>query len=498
MTSRFPELLLAAGAASDIVLESCTTRISRTQLLSEAECLAVQLKAIGARSVALLADNGVEWLLIDLACQLAGIAIIPLPLFFSTTQLGHAIASGGADSIISDRELGEILPGVKQAPALRSRYCGALRIYRERFPESTQVPPKTQKITFTSGTTGTPKGVCLSTDQQITLAQSLVSVIDVDRPRHLCLLPLSTLLENLAGVYAPLIAGGTVVAPPLADVGLTGSSGLATDVLTGSIDKYRPHSLILVPEMLNALDTAMSAGWQPPQSLQFVAVGGGKVSPELLRRARRAGLPAFEGYGLSECSSVVSLNVPSDDQVGAAGKPLPHVRVETIDGEIVVSGCTFLGYANQPDSWGLDRVHTGDIGHIDESGFVHIDGRIKHQIITSYGRNLSPEWVETELLAGTLLKQAVVVGDDRPYCVALVYPRDPSSSDRDIDRWIASANRKLPDYACIEKWFRLAEPLTCRNGLLTENGRPKRGNIEQAYQFAISDLYEFHKEVSSL
>lgn len=498
MNSRLTRLLRDAGAPNDVVLESGAIALTRAALLAEAGRIASRLKASGTSCVALLADNGIEWVLVDLACQLASITIVPLPLFFSREQLQHAIESSAADTLIADRQHGGLLPGSQHVEDLDSRYCLTLSVYRQTSIECARLPSHTQKITFTSGTTGTPKGICLSADQQLALAGSLASAIDVDRPRHLCLLPLSTLLENLAGVYAPLLAGGTIVAPALADVGLTGSSGLRIGTLLGSIDKQRPDSLILVPEMLDALTAATQAGWQPPPSLKFVAVGGGKVSPELLRRARSAGLPAYEGYGLSECSSVVSLNVPADDRVGTVGKPLPHVQLEVIDGEIVVRGCTFLGYANQPDSWNLDCVHTGDIGHIDDDGFLHVDGRLKNQIITSYGRNLSPEWVESELLAGALLKQAVVVGDDRPYCVALIYPRDPSSSDADIERSISAANRRLPDYARIEKWLRLAQPLSSAAGLLTENGRPRRRNIEQAYQLAIGDLYEIHKEVSSL
>ena len=102
------------------------------------------------------------------------------------------------------------------------------------------------------------------------------------------------------------------------------------------------------------------------------------------------------------------------------------------------------------------------------------------------------------MLVGPLLQQAVVVGDDRPYCVALIYPRDAAASDQDIQNWINTLNIKLPDYARIANWYRLPTALNTRDGLLTENGRPKRNNIEQTYQSAIGDLYETRQEVSSL
>lgn len=498
MTQRLFNCLRHAGPPFEVVLESGEISLSRSDLQQQVDILASRLQEMNVSSVALYADNGTDWIISDLACQIAELRVVPLPLFFSAEQVRHAISSSGVDAVIADRDLDAALPDAELATTSMHLAAGATRIYRLQPQQSASLPPGTQKITFTSGTTGSPKGVCLSADQQITLAASLASVIDVDKPKHLCVLPLSTLLENLAGVYAPLLAGGSVIAPPLAEVGLTGSSALDVGKLLSCIERHQPNSLILVPEMFNALTQAAAGGWQPPSTLQFVAVGGGKVSPELLRQARHAGIPAYEGYGLSECSSVVSLNVPSANHVGSVGRPLPHVNVTTDNGEIVVTGSVFLGYANEPDSWGSESVRTGDIGHIDENGFVYVDGRLKHQLITSFGRNLSPEWVESELLAGPLLQQAVVIGDDRPYCVALVCPRDASTRDRDIADWIAKANRRLPDYARIANWIRLSKPLSTRDGLLTGNGRPRRTNIEQKFELTIDDMYETSQEACNL
>jgi len=457
-----------------VAVESGDTRLSGPALWSRVDTLASRLRDERVTCVALHLDNGADWIVADLACQLANIPIVPLPLFFSAEQVRHAIATSGADAIISDR--------LRHVPA----------------DPAAALPEGTQKITFTSGTTGRPKGVCLSAQQQLTLAASLAAVIDIESPTHLCVLPLSTLLENLAGVYAPLMAGGKVIAPSLAEVGLTGSSGLDPRALLASIERHQPDSLILVPEMLKVLTLAAAAGWQPPASLKFVAVGGGRVSPSLLRRARQASIPAYEGYGLSECASVVCLNVPTADRIGSVGRPLPHVEVSAKNGEIVVTGSTFLGYANQPDSWHQDAVRTGDLGRVSNDGWVNIDGRLKHQVITSFGRNLSPEWVESELLAGPLLQQAVVIGEDRPCCVALVAPRDPTASDADIDNWIEQVNVELPDYARVAAWHRLPQPLSSADGLLTDNGRPKRSNIAEHFAQSIDALYESRPEVSCL
>ena len=485
-------------SSSDCAIECGTTRLSVSDLQSRAESLAENLRQIDAKRVAIYADNGVDFICADLACQSAGLVAIPLPLFFSAEQIRHAIKSSAADTVIADRDIRGVIDAAQKAPAVGPLPITVEHIYRLPAEPGVALPNNTQKITYTSGTTGTPKGVCLSAEQQLTLAEALAAAISLDKPRHLCVLPMSTLLENLAGVYAPLISAGVVIAPPLEEVGLTGSSGLDVNQWLSCIERYQPNSLILVPELLSLLTRAAEAGWPVPASLKYVAVGGGKVAAELLRRAHAVDIPAYEGYGLSECASVVALNVPGDVRVGSAGRPLPHVSVAIDNKEIVVSGNSFLGYINEPDTWAVDAVRTGDLGRIDDAGFLHVEGRVKHQIITSFGRNLSPEWVESELLSGPILQQAVVVGEGRPWCAALLFPMDPSFSHADIDIWIDAVNARLPDYARIGQWFLLPEALSVQDGLLTQNGRPKRARIEMTYQHEIDSLYDVQKEASAL
>ena len=129
---------------------------------------------------------------------------------------------------------------------------------------------------------------------------------------------------------------------------------------------------------------------------------------------------------------------------------------------------------------------------------MHVHGRLKNQLITSFGRNLSPEWVESELTAGPLLQQAVVVGDDRPYCVALILPRDPACQHADVADWISTVNCRLPDYARIGDWIQLPNPLSEHDATLTPNGTPQRANIEHTYQQFIDCMYDIPKEVSAL
>lgn len=292
----------------------------------------------------------------------------------------------------------------------------------------------------------------------------------------------------------PLLAGGSVVLPTPAEVGLTGSSGLNPQQLLQSIGQWQPQTLILTPQFLALFDQALQAGWQPPVTLRFVAVGGARVAPALLQRVRNAGLPVFEGYGLSECASVVSLNTPGLDRPGSSGHVLPHVQVTEREGELWVEGNRFLGYLDDPASWASGPIATGDLGSIDSDGYLTVTGRRKHLLISSFGRNVSPEWVESELLAGGVLRQAVVLGDDRPWCVALVYPTGSDCSDSVIAAAIAAANERLPDYARVCDWIRLQQPLSAANEFLTANGRPRRELIARHFDAAVEHCYRPLKE----
>jgi acyl-CoA synthetase (AMP-forming)/AMP-acid ligase II len=296
------------------------------------------------------------------------------------------------------------------------------------------------------------------------------------------------LLENVAGVYASLLRGGEVVLPDGPSRGLSGSSGLNLPKLLHCIDTERPHSLILVPQLLGALVAACQGGWKPPPSLRFVAVGGARVAAELTIAARRHGMPVFEGYGLSECGSVISLNTHLQDRLSSQGQVFPHCEVSIENDEIIVRGACHLGYVGDPGSWYAERVSTGDIGTLDSAGFLHVNGRRKNVLISSYGRNISPEWIESELCAQPLLTQCVVLGDGRPSLVA-VLGAPAVIDDTAIQLWIDRVNRRLPDYARVGAWLRLDADTWA--ALSTANGRPRRAAIENRLAAEIGELYAF-------
>lgn len=465
--------------------------LSFAALLREVRAAAERLAERRWRRVALLMDNGPGWAVADLAARRAGVVLVPLPPFFSDAQIRHVLAQTGVEAILTDvpGRVAALLeqPRLQPLAALASTDVWAVCTGP---PRPVRLPPDTAKVTYTSGTTGSPKGVCLSQVAQDRVASSLAALAD-RRPDdlHLALQPLGVLLENVAGLDVSLLRGSACALPSIGRVGMRGAAAVDGAVMVDALAASRATSAILVPQLLRVLVGALESGARLP-ALRFVAVGGAPVSSALLGRAEDLGLPVYEGYGLSECASVVAVNSPEARRIGSVGRPLPHVRVRIApDGEILVSGALFEGYlgdprpARQAAFWG-----TGDLGRIDTDGFLYVTGRRKHLYITAFGRNVSPEWAERELNAHPAIAQAVVFGEGRPQGSAVVVPR-PRVSCEEVSRAIAALNHGLPDYARIGPWVAADEPFSPRNELLTSTGRPRRDAIWRRYGSRIDALY---------
>ncbi|MFO0523289.1 MAG: AMP-binding protein [bacterium] len=463
--------------------------------------------------VALLADNGIDWLVAAAAVERARAVLLPLPVFFTDAQCRHAMDAAGATLLLSDdavrgsrlfRGPCSTLPGT----ALQGRQAASA----DPLARHPALPSGTVLITFTSGSTGAPRGVCLGSEALSRVAQGVSEVASaLGIGRHLCLLPLAVLLEQVAGTGAAMRAGATIFAPPLAAVGLSGSSGFDARRALDAMYRHAVHSVILLPQMLQALVDAAAAGASVPRTLRLAAVGGGRVPVALVERARALGLPACEGYGLSECGSVVALALPSDAP-GSGMRPLSHVRVgirplqsgppregggidsASDDEEIVVEGRCFLGYLGEAAPRADGPLRTGDLGSIDAAGRLRITGRAGNLLITGFGRNVSPEWPEAELLAQPEIRQAAVFGEGRPWLCAVLVPAPAAGPGPDGSAALAAAvarvNATLPDYARIGGWVVAAAPFTPADGQLTPNGRLRREAILARHGAGLQALYE--------
>jgi long-subunit acyl-CoA synthetase (AMP-forming) len=472
-------------------LRSHSCQFSYSVLSSSVESVHARLRKTPLRRVGLYVNNSPAWAVLDFALQSLGATCIPLPGFFSNGQLLNAVRDAGIDTLITDtpQRLMSLFPNAPLHP-LPSTAMASMWSVTLPARELPQLPADTAKITYTSGTTGDPKGVCLTQHTLDTVAQSLVERLQVTpQERHLALLPLSVLLENVAGLYAPLLAGAVTTLLPLESLGILGATGIDPPLLAQSLRTQQPTSLITLPQVLHVLVALCEQGLRLP-SLRLVAVGGAPVSPRLLERAARQGLPVYEGYGLSECGSVVAVNVPGQQRNGSVGRPLPHVRIRVAgDGEILLCGTAFGGYVGGTAHASTTEWPSGDRGFLDQEGYLHITGRKKNMFITSFGRNVAPEWVERELTLHPLIAQAVVFGEGRPWPAAVLVPRRNESTFEELQSAIATINPTLPDYARVGAFVIADEPFSIHNLEYTATGRPRRDTLWQRYGQRLSGLY---------
>lgn len=468
---------------------------SYVDLQTAISILGQQLVQRGVRTLGLDMDNCPAWALTDLAALAAGVCLVPLPPFFSDAQLRHCLHQAGVQAVISDRPEELYRRAGLQPPT----HIDSIRIGRREFAWlnlATEVegpPDSVVKLTYTSGTTGEPKGVMLARDSLDAVAASLAGAVSPQPgERHLALMPLAVLLENIAGLYVPLLGGATAILPGTQQVGMLGAARVDARCMLDALLHWAASSALFTPQTLSLLLDAIETSGRRPR-LRFAALGGAVSSLRLLQRAERLGIPVFEGYGVSEAASVITLNVPGGKRTGSVGKPLPHLELRVSEcGEIQIRGPLFRGYLAQDPVHTDDWWSTGDIGRIDEDGFVHLMGRHRNFFVTAFGRNVSPEWVEAELCAEAAVMQAAVFGEARPFNTALLVAA-PGADTSHIERAVAQANARLPDYARIGRWLYASQPFTPHNGQLSSNGRLRREQVEAVYGGLIAAQYQQEK-----
>ncbi len=475
---------------SAIAIADDRDRVTYASLPGRIAQIARRLADTGTSCLGLLADNGVDWALADLGALAAGIPIVPLPAFFTDEQLRHAIDAAGIDLVLTDdvervRELTGHSPthavsglGLHASPAEPAHGASAHGASAHGACAHGGCG-QGSKVTFTSGTTGTPKGVVLGAEGLLTVACSAARASRLRAgERHVATLPLAILLENVAGLYRPLLAGATAVLPALQGIGVDGACSADPARLLAALRCREAASVVLTPQVLEVLVDTLEHEHRPaPQRLTFAGVGGARTPACVLHRARAVGLSVYEGYGLSEASSIVALNTPRARRLGSVGRVLPHAGVRIADdGEVHVTGALFLGYLGDT-SPARAEWPTGDLGSIDDDGFLFIRGRKRNVLITSHGRNVSPEWLEGLLTDGTAVREAVVVGDGRPGPAAVLRCGDVRLARAAVER----VNRVLPDYARVRGFVLTHRPLTTTSA--------SRLDIERRYRTRLDDVY---------
>lgn len=430
-----------------VAIEEPSGALSYAALWQAVQQAASLLDLLNVRVAAIDLPNGSAWAIAHFACLQLGIPQVPLPPFFTTEQRAHALRDAGVDALIG-------VTTSDQYFDLQHLACAPATL-----------PPGTALITYTSGSTGTPKGVCLSQHGMEQVACSLLEVLGKElAQRHLSVLPLGVLLEQVGGFYTALLAGGTYI--------------VRSEPLPDALQLSRATSCILVPELLKIL---LHVDRSYPD-LRFAAVGGARVDTALLDEAARQCLPVYQGYGLSESASVVAVNTPVQNKIGTVGNLLPHIQCRVAeDGEIILRNPAILGYTGGAPWQG--EFETGDLGAFDGDGFLTIQGRKKNLLITAYGRNIAPEWPESLLSAQPEIAQAFVYGDGQASLSALLVPGHEGA---DTHAALQRVNAQLPDYARIDAWQH-SHPFTPANGMATGNGRLRRNVILSTLSKELND-----------
>ncbi len=251
-------------------------------------------------------------------------------------------------------------------------------------------------------------------------------------------------------------------------------------------------------------------------NLRLAVSGAAPINPDILRFFDAAGVLVLEGWGMTETSTAATISTEEDFKIGTIGKPFPGCEVKIADdGEILVKGPNvFQGYYKNPEATAETIVdgwlHTGDIGEIDSDGFIKITGRKKDIIITAGGKNITPANLENEIKQHPLVSQCVVVGDRRPYLVALVtldpeeivayakengLPEDPAELAKNpdvkkaIEGHVDQINEKFARVEQVKKIAILPEDLSQENGELTPTMKVKRAVVTAKREPEIEQLY---------
>ena len=312
-------------------------------------------------------------------------------------------------------------------------------------------------IIYTSGTTGKAKGVLLT---QYNLAQNVESVPYSAEPG-------TTLLSVLPVHHAFCLVMDWLKGFSLGAVVCINDSFMH---MIRNMGIFKPDVMLMVPLMIETIYKRLSAvdPSLPKEAvaanvfggnLKIIFTGGAHLDPFYIEKLADYGVQVLEGYGMSECSPVISSNTPEDHKDGSIGRLLPNVKVRFENGEIQVQGSSVMkGYYKMPaetaetlaDGW----LHTGDKGYIDEDGFLFINGRVKNLIILSNGENISPEEIENKLGINPLVGEVVVTGENNGL-TARIYPDqdvvkmgglDAEKVEAALEMVIKEYNNRQPSY----------------------------------------------------
>jgi long-chain acyl-CoA synthetase len=424
--------------------------VDNSDFLGRVCAAAETLRASGVRAgetIAVRFANRVEIVVLFFAAWRLHAAVTPINPALTDAELNHQLTDSGAVLIISDRPL--------QTPVAQLDVAEITGISYSDEVAPSPAADSTALIIYTSGTTGKPKGVVLTHGNIDAMAEQGRIASDVTADDHcLLILPLFHVNAIVVSVLVPLLAHAQTTIMKRFDA----------VKFVNALESTRATLFSAVPTIFVMLDALPPDVVADTSSVRLAFSGAAPGPPGLADRIRaRWGFPIFEGYGLSEATCATTFNTAAHHKHGTVGRPLPGQQVRIadatgaplppgVDGEILIAGPTVMrGYLGRPeltaevirDGW----LHTGDVGHLDDDGFLVIVGRLKDMIIRG-GENIYPREIEDVLGLDSAVKEAAVVG--RPdstfgeVVIAYVVARDGNAISR--ERLDALCAQKLSPY----------------------------------------------------
>ena len=492
--------------------------------------------------IAILSENRFEWLIADHAILSSGAADVPLHAPLSPKQVEYQVEHSEARGIIvsGQAQADKVFEALDKLPSLEflisfdeinvpncrlktltwqglKHRSGTINVEEIGRREASLEESSLATIIYTSGTTGNPKGVMLTHGNLLCNAKSTsdISFVSMDDVL-MSWLPYSHIYARTVDHYLTSIGGLTVV---LAE---------SVDTLMDNIKQVQPTWLTAVPRVYekiwNAvgtldLETRTSALQTIFGSRVKQLTSGGAPLPRYIAEGFfESGIPLLEGYGLTETSPVIAFNSIENYRIGSVGQPLGGVEVQISNaGEILTKGPHVMtGYWKNPDATAEaivdDWLHTGDVGRLDDDGYLFITDRMKDLFVTSAGKNIAPAELERILSREEYIDQAVVYGDGRQFVSALIVPSfeklqtlaedngwtieydDDFITTPDaltfLDERVQSVMQQVSQPERVKKFLALARPFLVEDDELTATLKVRRRHIISRYEKHLAALYE--------
>ena len=457
------------------------------QINDDVNNFAVRLKSMvgdcNGRVFGVAMRSSYEWIYTMLAIHKVGGVLLPVPIEFSDDQIESLMNKSTVVFVNNQSTRGRIKKILPNKPCIISSQLlnGTVEVVKIQSGE--RIGKGIVSIIHTSGTTSKPKGVMIRDEAVGLLVKNVMGRLPQKPLNYLSIVPMSLLIEQVLGIYIPILSGGTISLMPESFVEYGSASGNSTLYLS-LIERSSPNFLYLPPKLLEEANLLLSTTEVERifgHSTPHIITGGAKIPEKVLHQLEDKGVCVYEAYGLSENSSIISLNSPTQRRIGSVGKLLEGIEPKFVNGELLVKTPTLCAgyYSSDDTSCDLSDgyLHTGDIAEM-RDGFLYITGRKKHVIILSTARNISPEWVEGIYKESSLIDDVIVMGEGMDEPCAVVLSKEHEST---IKSEIARLNNKLADFARVDRITVINDIQNFRDRFYTVTGRPRRKDIENTY-----------------